>query len=86
VALINDDCELCLKGAVGTRESKRPTPEQFTKFLPYFLQQYPDEKCPKAGRAQFLPAINFNTEDASIGREYFSNHTPDRIPRKKLTS
>ena len=52
----------------------RPTAKEFKQFLPFFLRQYPDEKCPKAGRAQFLPAINFNSDDASIGATYIMTY------------
>ena len=81
--MTHDDCELCLEGSSKNREVWRPTPEQFNRFLPYFLQQYPDEKCPKAGRAQFLPAINYDARDGSVGRK--CHHMP-HFPAKQRHS
>ena len=74
----SEECVLCLEGPTDDedfeRETMRPTAKEFKQFLPFFLRQYPDEKCPKAGRAQFLPAINFNSDDASIGATYIMTY------------
>lgn len=56
------ECTLCIQvNDVDSEERStlRPSPSDFNKYLPFFLAQYPDEKCPKAGRAQFLDAISF---------------------------
>jgi len=71
---VTDDCALCLQTyGDAERESIRPTPEEFNKYLPFFLQQYPDEKCPKAGRAQFYPAMNFDSEQG-VGATYIMTY------------
>jgi Niemann-Pick C1 protein len=38
----------------------RPEGREFEDYLPFFLQQNPGTACPKAGRAQFLPALSYN--------------------------
>ncbi|XP_060875869.1 NPC intracellular cholesterol transporter 1 homolog 1b-like isoform X2 [Metopolophium dirhodum] len=47
----------------------RPDVQHFAKFLPYFLQDSPDQKCSKAGHAAYSDAISFKNN--STGPNYF---------------
>lgn len=52
-------CEQCFT-TEKIREVVRPETETFNEHLSFFLKQYPGTECPKAGRAQFLPALSYN--------------------------
>lgn len=36
------------------RNTSRPDEENFRKYIPYFVQDVPDEVCAKAGRASYF--------------------------------
>lgn len=69
----NGNCTLCLAvDEDDDRSTVRPSSHDFNKYLPFFLNQYPDSKCPKAGRAQFIDAINYDEsrpEKQRVGRK-----------------
>ncbi|XP_016663110.1 NPC intracellular cholesterol transporter 1 isoform X2 [Acyrthosiphon pisum] len=62
----SEDCTSCniIKNDWG-----RPDVQHFAKFLPYFLQDSPDQKCSKAGHAAYSDAISFKNN--STGPNYF---------------
>lgn len=49
---------------------KRPTPDVFNKFVPYFLQDIPDENCGKGGHAAYSQAVHIQP-DHEVGSSYF---------------
>ena len=55
-----EECQSCLEGR--ERSTLRPSAAEFERFLPFFLHQFPDEQCPKGGRAQFLPAVSYQAD------------------------
>ena len=57
----------------------RPTLETFSRYIPFFLSDLPNENCAKAGRAAYLDGMNY-VADANanhlVGDSYFmSYHT-----------
>jgi Niemann-Pick C1 protein len=66
------NCNLCIDDE-SPRETIRPAGETFDEYLPYFLKQLPGPECPKAGRAQFLPAISFDKQK-TIGSTYIMTY------------
>lgn len=42
-------------------ENKRPNASSFERYLPFFLQDNPDEECAKGGHAAYLNAVNYKT-------------------------
>lgn len=49
----------------------RPNPVDFEKYLPFFLQDNPDEECAKGGHAAYGNAVNIKTQDRAIDSSYF---------------
>lgn len=49
-------CEEC----IFEDSDSRPTPEEFGKYLTYFLQDIPDERCSKAGHAAYAEVRNIS--------------------------
>ncbi|XP_040270508.1 NPC1-like intracellular cholesterol transporter 1 [Bufo bufo] len=54
----------------------RPTVEEFNKYLPYFLADYPNLKCPKAGLGAYDNAVKFNDAGEIIATRFMAYHTP----------
>ncbi|PSN54935.1 Niemann-Pick C1 protein [Blattella germanica] len=55
-------------------ETERPTPYYFEKYIPYFLQDNPDESCPKGGHAAYGQGVRYNLDPqqlGSVGASYF---------------
>lgn len=52
IIYIEQVCKKC-KIPVDTNTS-RPDEENFRKYIPYFIQDIPDEDCAKAGRAAYF--------------------------------
>lgn len=50
----NDICENC---TIDKNSWDRPDVQSFSKFLPYFLEDSPDEKCSKAGHAAYSDVL-----------------------------
>lgn len=46
----NEDCHSC---TIVKNNLNRPNAQNFSKFLPYFLQDSPDKMCSKAGHAAY---------------------------------
>lgn len=57
----------------------RPTLATYSRYIPFFLSDLPNENCAKAGRAAYLNALNYVSDanaDHSVGDSYFmSYHT-----------
>ncbi|XP_022252090.1 Niemann-Pick C1 protein-like isoform X2 [Limulus polyphemus] len=71
----NDDleCESC------ANPQTRPAGLEFNYYLKYFLQDLPNEFCPKAGKAQYGSAVQFvpiNNSSEKVGAtHYMTYHT-----------
>lgn len=48
--------------------NNRPNITGFEHYLPYFLQDNPDEACAKAGHAAYGNAVNYQLDGASAGK------------------
>lgn len=54
-----ETCSSCIPD-LGTR---RPTQEQFKKYLSFFLNHSPSEECIVGGRAQFLSSVKYDEQN-----------------------
>ena len=45
------------------QNNQRPDPEFFMKFLPFFLEDIPNQNCPKAGHAAYGQAVKLKQND-----------------------
>ncbi|XP_071646320.1 NPC intracellular cholesterol transporter 1 homolog 1b [Temnothorax longispinosus] len=58
----------------------RPNEMSFRKFIPYFVNDVPDAKCAKAGRAAYFDALNYYYDEfglTNVNDSYFMGyHTP----------
>lgn len=57
-----------------TYENKRPLPEEFMTFLPWFLKDNPTVSCPKGGHAAYGAALNIDQNKTSVGASYFMTY------------
>lgn len=57
---------------------QRPQPQDFDKYVSYFLQDNPDASCAKAGHAAYGSGVNYqlnpNTKLANVGASYFMSY------------
>ncbi|XP_026472293.1 NPC intracellular cholesterol transporter 1-like isoform X5 [Ctenocephalides felis] len=53
-----DDCDSCTISF--DTKTKRPIPSDFSTYLPYFLQDNPDEDCAKAGHAAYGQGVKYH--------------------------
>uniref|UniRef100_W4VRS2 Putative cholesterol transport protein n=1 Tax=Corethrella appendiculata TaxID=1370023 RepID=W4VRS2_9DIPT len=51
----NRSCQLC---NITLTPQNRPVPDDFERYLSFFLEDNPDEKCAKAGHAAYGNAVN----------------------------
>ncbi|XP_040201975.1 NPC1-like intracellular cholesterol transporter 1 isoform X2 [Rana temporaria] len=63
----------CMRSTNGTL---RPTLEEFNHYLPIFLQDYPNLKCPKGGLGSYDNAVKFNDQGEIIASRFMAYHTP----------
>ncbi|CAD7086055.1 unnamed protein product [Hermetia illucens] len=67
-------CERCKI----TTDGSRPDEASFKHYLPFFLQDNPDETCAKAGHAAYGTAVNYDedprTHDAFVKSSYFMTY------------
>ncbi|XP_078051752.1 NPC intracellular cholesterol transporter 1 homolog 1b-like, partial [Augochlora pura] len=70
------DCDKC---NIVVNDS-RPIASNFRKYVSYFLQDIPDNKCIKAGRPSYLDGMNYYYDkygSIDVGDTYFMGyHTP----------
>ncbi|XP_069696663.1 NPC intracellular cholesterol transporter 1 isoform X2 [Periplaneta americana] len=58
-------------------KTKRPIPVDFDKYIPYFLQDNPDESCAKAGHAAYGQGVRYKVDNQSlahVGANYFMTY------------
>jgi len=85
--VVNDSSEFCpANEKIKTCEScdvhhnnlLRPSKEDFSKYLPFFLKDNPDMFCSKGGHAAYGSAVEFkDIKKTKVGATYFmAYHTP----------
>ncbi|XP_006770458.1 PREDICTED: Niemann-Pick C1-like protein 1, partial [Myotis davidii] len=59
----------CLKNCVGfTLGPVRPSVDQFHKYLPWFLSDAPNIKCPKGGLAAYSTSVKLDRDGQVLGK------------------
>ncbi len=53
----------CTKCPISNYENNRPTPEDFNKYIHYWLKSNPDVDCPAGGHAAFGSGVKFVGEN-----------------------
>ncbi|EEC13272.1 Niemann-Pick type C1 domain-containing protein, putative [Ixodes scapularis] len=68
-------CVSCLS---DQKTMSRPLGETFSRFLPDFLDDVPDPKCPKGGHAAYSNAVQlYNSNGSTIGAtQFMAYHAP----------
>lgn len=62
----NDEINNCTSCNITKNDLGRPNVQHFSEFLPYFLQDSPDQTCSKAGHAAYSDVIINNSQLANI--------------------
>nr|CAD7444918.1 unnamed protein product [Timema bartmani] len=57
----NVDCNNC--DIAQDKNTNRPIPMAFKKYLPFFLEDNPTESCAKAGHASYSSGVNYHLTD-----------------------
>ncbi|XP_057160321.1 NPC1-like intracellular cholesterol transporter 1 [Ursus arctos] len=69
----------CLKNCVSfTLGPIRPTDEQFHKYLPWFLSDPPNIKCPKGGLAAYNTSVHLGSNGEVLASRFMAYHKPLR--------
>ncbi|EGW08630.1 NPC1-like intracellular cholesterol transporter 1 [Cricetulus griseus] len=69
----------CLKNCMNfTLGPVRPTVEQFHKYLPWFLDDPPNIRCPKGGLAAYRTSVNLSSDGQVIASQFMAYHRPLR--------
>lgn len=69
----------CLKNCMNrTLGPVRPTAEQFHKYLPWFLNDPPNIRCPKGGLAAYRTSVNLSSDGQVIASQFMAYHKPLR--------
>uniref|UniRef100_I3MT02 NPC1 like intracellular cholesterol transporter 1 n=2 Tax=Ictidomys tridecemlineatus TaxID=43179 RepID=I3MT02_ICTTR len=67
----------CLKNCMSfTLGPVRPTVEQFHKYLPWFLSDVPNIKCPKGGLAAYSSSVNLGPDGQILASQFMAYHKP----------
>ncbi|XP_071860476.1 NPC intracellular cholesterol transporter 1 homolog 1b [Bombus fervidus] len=70
----------CQQCDIDINADNRPNPNNFRKYISYFIQDIPDSSCAKSGRAAYYDAINYHTDESGltdVKDSYFMGyHTP----------
>ncbi|XP_006892232.1 PREDICTED: niemann-Pick C1-like protein 1 [Elephantulus edwardii] len=67
----------CLKSCIGlTLGPVRPSEEQFNKYLPWFLSDTPNNKCPKGGLAAYSTSVNWGPDGKILASRFMAYHKP----------
>ncbi|XP_032085519.1 NPC1-like intracellular cholesterol transporter 1 [Thamnophis elegans] len=56
----------------------RPNREEFNKFLPWFLQDMPNLKCPKGGLGAYDTSVHLGSDGQVLASRFMAYHTPLR--------
>ncbi|XP_074066171.1 NPC1-like intracellular cholesterol transporter 1 [Macrotis lagotis] len=63
----------CLRKCIGT---SRPTEEQFHKYLPNFLEDRANIKCPKGGLGAYDNSVNISADGEILATRFMAYHVP----------
>ncbi|XP_007954611.1 NPC1-like intracellular cholesterol transporter 1 [Orycteropus afer afer] len=67
----------CSKSCMGlTLGPVRPSVEQFHKYLPWFLNDPPNIKCPKGGLAAYSTSVNLGSDGQILASRFMAYHKP----------
>ncbi|XP_006051366.1 NPC1-like intracellular cholesterol transporter 1 [Bubalus bubalis] len=67
----------CLKTCVSpTSGSARPSVEQFHRYLPWFLSDEPNIKCPKGGLAAYSTSVNMSSDGQILASRFMAYNKP----------
>ncbi|KAM9313283.1 NPC1-like intracellular cholesterol transporter 1 [Gastrophryne carolinensis] len=67
----------CLRKCIqSTTRPLRPNVEEFNEYLPSFLHDYPNLKCPKGGLGAYDNAVKFDDNQTIIATRFMAYHTP----------
>nr|XP_020748933.1 Niemann-Pick C1-like protein 1 [Odocoileus virginianus texanus] len=67
----------CLKTCVSpTAGSSRPSVEQFHKYLPWFLSDEPNIKCPKGGLGAYSTSVNMSSDGQILASRFMAYNKP----------
>ncbi|KAM5273630.1 NPC1-like intracellular cholesterol transporter 1 [Ctenodactylus gundi] len=68
---------ICLRNCMGfTLGPVRPTAEQFHKYLPLFLNDPPNIRCPKGGLAAYSTSVNLTSDGQVVASRFMAYHKP----------
>lgn len=78
VLATSDDCKEC-EINFSEPAKLRPTPEDFSKYVSFFLLDNPDDTCPKGGHAAYSYGVNISPipkskHSANVGSSYFMTY------------
>ncbi|XP_074144554.1 NPC1-like intracellular cholesterol transporter 1 [Sminthopsis crassicaudata] len=63
----------CLRKCISTT---RPTEAQFHKYLPWFLEDRANIKCPKGGLGAYDSSVNISADGKILATRFMAYHTP----------
>ncbi|XP_043836924.1 NPC1-like intracellular cholesterol transporter 1 [Dromiciops gliroides] len=63
----------CLRKCTGT---SKPSEEQFHKYLPWFLEDKANIKCPKGGLGAYDGSVNISADGEILATRFMAYHTP----------
>ncbi|XP_017514095.1 NPC1-like intracellular cholesterol transporter 1 isoform X2 [Manis javanica] len=67
----------CLKNCMSfTLGPVRPSVQQFHKYLPWFLNDPPNIKCPKGGLAAYSTSVNLGPDGQILASRFMAYHKP----------
>ncbi|XP_049497130.1 NPC1-like intracellular cholesterol transporter 1 [Panthera uncia] len=70
---------VCLKSCVNfTLGPVRPSVDQFHKYLPWFLEDPPNIKCPKGGLAAYSTSVDLGPGNQVLASRFMAYHKPLR--------
>ncbi|KAK3087273.1 hypothetical protein FSP39_003937, partial [Pinctada imbricata] len=67
-----DKCAQCPR--MTPKSQGRPTPQDFIKYLPWYLADNPGTKCAKGGHAAYGSAVNLLNNKTKVGASYFMTY------------
>ncbi|XP_053510806.1 NPC1-like intracellular cholesterol transporter 1 isoform X2 [Artibeus jamaicensis] len=67
----------CIKNCISfTLGTVRPSVEQFNKYLPWFLSDLPNIKCPKGGLAAYNTSVDLGPDGQILASRFMAYHKP----------
>lgn len=66
--------ENCTKCPFEPKDKGRPSPHDFMKYLPMFLEDIPGLKCAKGGKPAYGAGVNLIDNETDVGATYFMTY------------